>query len=186
MSSQAKTKTSKTTAAAKKPAASHPSYNEMICQALKEVKDRKGVSRQAIRKYLTATYGVADTAHSRNVVARQLRRLVEAGRVSAVGARFKVLKAPEAPKKKKVKAAAATKKAVAAKKKPAVKKTDSSAKKPKAKSKKAPVKKSGGGAAAKKASVKKSTAKKPASKKSPKKSVKKAAAATKKASAKRK
>lgn len=44
----------------KKAPADHPRYIEMISAAIKELKDRKGSSRQAISKYIKANYTVGE------------------------------------------------------------------------------------------------------------------------------
>merc|ERR1712183_80896 len=167
---------------AKKPAsakpADHPTYKVMTIAALTALKSRKGVSSQAMCKYLEANYKVKDgfKTHFKSA----LKKLVADGtvvRMSGAGANgsFKLGKV-EAPKKVKKPAAkkAAPKKAAAKKpvKKAATKK--SAAKKPAKK-------------AAKKPAVKKAAPKKKVAKKAPakaKKSVKKPAA--KKAAQKKK
>merc|ERR1712183_366026 len=137
---------------AKKPAsakpADHPTYKVMTIAALTALKTRKGVSSQAICKYLEANYKVKDGFKTHFKAA--LKKLVADGtvvRMSGVGANgsFKVGKV-EVPKKVK---------------KPAAKK---------AAPKKAPAKKP-----AKKAATKKSAAKKPAKKAAKKPAAKKAA-----------
>merc|ERR1712096_347232 len=160
---------------AKRPAsakpADHPTYKVMTIAACTALKSRKGVSSQAMCKYLEANYKVKDGFKTHFKVA--LKKLVADGtvvRMSGAGANgsFKLGKV-EAPKKVKK---PAPKKAAAKKpaKKAATKK--SAAKKPAKK-------------AAKKPAVKKAAPKKKVAKKAPakaKKSVKKPAA--KKAAAK--
>ena len=171
MSEQAgtpKKKAAKKPVAAKKPA-DHPKYIEMVVAAIAALKDRTGSSRQAIMKYIRATYKVGDNAD--NYIKTALRRGVDnkvltQTKGSGASGSFKV--APKAPTVKKTTKKASTGKKPAAKK--VVKKT---AKKPAAKKavKKAPAKKK---AAAKKA-TKKPTAKKPVAKKAAKKTPKKTA-----------
>merc|ERR1712183_1033462 len=140
----------KTTSA--KPA-DHPTYKVMTIAAVTALKSRKGVSSQAMCKYLEANYKVKDGFKTHFKVA--LKKLVADGtvvRMSGTGASgsFKLGKV-EVPKK--VKKAAPKKPAKKAAKKPAAKKVA-----PKKKvAKKAPAK-------AKKA-TKKPAAKKTASKK---------------------
>lgn len=43
-----------------KAAPSHPVYGAMIKAAIKELKDRKGASKQAILKFITQKYNVGD------------------------------------------------------------------------------------------------------------------------------
>merc|ERR1712096_146322 len=164
--------------ASAKAAADHPTYKVMTIAACTALKSRKGVSSQAMCKYLEANYKVKDSFKNHFKVA--LKKLVADGtvvRMSGAGANgsFKLGKV-EVPKKVKKPAAkkAAPKKAAAKKpvKKAATKK--SAAKKPAKK-------------AAKKPSAKKAAPKKKVAKKAPakaKKSVKKPAA--KKAAAKKK
>ena len=160
---------------AKKPAA-HPSVVAMVSAAIAALKDRKGSSLAAIKKYIAANYKVNMVAIS-PFIKRCLKAGVAKGtfkQASGTGAsgRFRLGKAP-APKKKKAKKAKKAKKPKKAKKAKKTKK----AKKPKAKKAKKPkVKK------AKKAkkSVKKATkAKKPKAKKAKKPKAKKAAKAKK-------
>merc|ERR1712183_136110 len=137
----------KTTSA--KPA-NHPTYKVMTIAAVTALKSRKGVSSQAMSKYLEANYEVKDGFKTHFKVA--LKKLVADGtvvRMSGNGANgsFKLGKV-EAPKKVKKPAA----------KKAALKKTV--AKKPA----KAALKKSAAKKPAKKAATKKSAAKKPAKK----------------------
>ena len=157
-------------AAAKKPAVkpSHPPYAEMTVKAIEELKERKGASRAAIKKYIEANYKVEMKAF---LVNKALKKLTEDGKlaVSDNGARWKIKKAekPVAAKKTAAKKASPKKpaaKKVAAKKpaKKVVKKT--TVKKPAVKkpaAKKAPVKKAG-------KVVKKTPAKKPAANKAKK------------------
>eukprot|EP00873_Tetraselmis_striata_P003595 jgi/Tetstr1/423859/TSEL_014483.t1 len=154
---QARIATKTDTMAAKAPPA-HPKYEVMIAEAIKALKDRTGSSTPAIAKYIEGAYGKDLPANWKKVLAVQLKRLAESGKLVKIKASFKLgeaLKNPPKPAKKPVK-----KKAVV--KKPAVKKTV--AKKPAAKktpAKKPAVKKT----AAKKTPTKKAPAKKPAAKK---------------------
>ncbi len=153
----------------------HPSYKEMIKNAIKETKDRKGVTRQAIKKYILEHYKVGD--NSGKMINNGLKRGVANGIFETAKdnkARFKLSEATKAekpPAKKPVakKPAAAKKpKKPAAKKvtKPAAKKPTKSPKKGKSPAK-PKTKKPAGKAATKKATAKKAT---------PKKGVKKPAA----------
>ena len=160
----------KKAAKAKKPA-EHPVYAEMIATAITTLKERKGSSGVAIKKYIKANFKVKDNADV--FIKAGLKKGVEKGtltQVKGIGASgsFKVTKV-EKPKKVKK-----TPKKPAAKK-PAAKKV---AKKP---AKKATPKKK---VAAKKPAAKKATPKKnkAAKKATPKK---KAAAPKKKTPAKK-
>ena len=137
-------------APAKKAAAkpSHPTYQVMVQEAIKALKERKGASRQAIKKYIVSEHKVA--AVSSFHFNQALKKLTEAGTLeqAATGQRWKIKKATPAPSAKKPAA-----------KKPAAKK--------------APAKKAAAKKPAKKV-VKKAAAKKPA-KKAAKKPAKKAA-----------
>ena len=151
--------------AAKKPApkkASHPSYQVMVQDAIKALKDRKGSSRQAMKKHIMATHNLP--AVSATHFNSALTKLTEGGTLekSENGQRWKIKK-------------------VAVEKKPAVKKPATkkpAAKKPAAKSPKKPAAKK----SPKKTVAKKVAAKKAAKKTTAKKVVKKPAAkkATKK------
>ena len=147
-------------AAAKKPATkkapakkaatkpSHPTYQVMVQDAIKALKERKGASRQAIKKYIVSEHKVAEVSSFH--FNQALKKLTEAGTLeqSATGQRWKIKKATPPPSAKKPVA-----------KKPAAKK--------------APAKKAAAKKPAKKV-VKKPAAKKPA-KKAAKKPAKKAA-----------
>merc|ERR1712183_806001 len=148
--------------AAAKAAADHPTYKVMTIAAVTALKSRKGVSAQAICKYLEANYKVKDGFKTHFKVA--LKKLVAYGtvvRMSGAGASgsFKLGKVVVS---KKVKKAAPKKpaKKVATKKSAAKKPAKNAAKKPAAK-KVSPKKK-----VAKKAPAKaKKVTKKPAAKK---------------------
>ena len=151
---------------AKKPAkkAEHPPMQNMVCAAVRELKERKGSSLVAIKKYVGANYKV-DVVKTQAFLRKAVCKLVTTGtlvQVKGTGASgsFKLAK-PTVPEKKPKKVA----------KKPAAKKP--AAKKPAAKK-----------PAAKKPAAKKAT-KKPATKKAapkkaktPVKKAKKAATAT--------
>ena len=142
--------------AAKKPApkkASHPSYQVMVEDAIKVLKDRKGSSRQAMKKQIMATHNLPAVSASHFKLA--LDKLTESGTLvkSENGQRWKIKK-------------------VAVVKKPAVKKSEAKktvTKKAAPKSpKKSAVKTSPKKTVAKKVAAKKA-AKKPATKKVTKK-----------------
>lgn len=59
---------------------SHPPTSEMVNAAIKELKDRKGSSLQAIKKYITATYKV-DGEKTAPFIKRYLKAAVTAGSV---------------------------------------------------------------------------------------------------------
>ena len=183
MADQATKKTTKPKVAKKEP--THPKYSEMVISAITALKERTGSSRQAILKYIVATYNldekVASTHVKRALVQGVIKGLLKQIKGTGANGSFRVIKQkPEpkkpkktvekkkAPKKPTKKDATTTKKA----KKPTTKKSaekksttkKATAKKPAAKkpaakkptAKKAPAKKP----AAKKPTVKKSTAKK--------------------------
>merc|ERR1712127_1083779 len=143
-------------AKAKKPAkkAEHPPSAVMVVAAVKALKESKGSSLAAIKKYIAANNKV-DIVKISPFIRKAVKKLVadkKITQVKGVGAsgRFKANKV-EKPKVKKVK-------------------------KPKKKVKKAKTpKKAAKPAAAKKPVAKKAAAKKPAAKKTPKKAAKKAA-----------
>ena len=128
---------------AKKPA-SHPTYQVMVQESIKALKERKGASRQALKKYIEANYKCEVRNYNLNSALKKLteEKVLEQ---SETGQRWKFKKAEAKP----------------AAKKPAAKK----AAKPAAK--KAPAKK-----AAKKPDVKKPAAKKAAKKPAAKKAKK--------------
>merc|ERR1712117_420642 len=139
-------------AKAKKPAkkAEHPPSGVMVLAAVKALKDKKGSSLPAIKKYIAANYKV-DVAKISPFIRKAIKKLVADKKLIQTKASFKAAKEGKPKKVKKPK-------------KTAAKKTPKKAKKTAAKKAKT----------AKKAPAKK-TAKKPAAKKSPKKAAKKAA-----------
>ena len=174
---------------AKKPAkkADHPPVAAMVSAAIAALKDRKGSSLPAIKKYVAATYKV-DIEKLAPFVRRFLKKAVADGKLTQVkgtgaSGSFKLAKVEKEKKPKKVaakKPAAKKSPAKKAAKKPAAKKAKTpkkekkakkpaSAKKPKAKkATKSPAKKAAKKPAAKKPAAKKPAAKKPAAKKAAK------------------
>lgn len=130
---------------------SHPTYQVMIQETIKALKDRKGASRQAMKKYMMSEYKLTQiSAFNFNTA---LKKLTEAGTLeqSITGQRWKIKKVE------------VVKKAPAAKK-PAKKETTASPKK-KATKPKSPKKTVATKVAAKKAAKK--TAAKKVTKKAP-------------------
>jgi histone H1/5 len=164
---------------ARRPRSSaHPPVADMVRAAIVSLKDRKGSSLVAIKKYIQAKYKV-DMVRIAPFIRRYLKKAVADGslkQASGTGAagRFRIGKAKAAPKKKKAKKAKKPKKAKKAKK----------AKKPKAKKAKKPKAKKAKKSKAKKAKKPKAKrASKPKSAKKPK--TKKAKRAPKKKSSKK-
>ena len=156
-------------AAKTKAAPSHPKFSVMITSAIAALKERAGSSRQAIRKYIMANYGV-DADQSKGHFGLAVKRMVAKGHLVAVKASFKLSDAAKAGTKKKSKAPkAAAAPAAAAPKKAAPKKKAAAAKPKAAAAKKAPAAKTAApkkAAAAKKAPAsKKAAPKKAAAKK---------------------
>ena len=154
---------------AKKPAKKpeHPPVAAMVNAALTNLKERKGSSLAAIKKYVAATYKV-DAVKLAPFIRRYLKKAVTDGKInqtkgSGASGSFKLVKKTEEKKPKKP---AAAKKPAAKKaaKKPAAKKTPKKAKKAAPKKEKKAKK----AATPKKPKAKKAT-------KSPKKAAKKAA-----------
>ena len=170
-------------AAPKKPkvAPAHPPVAEMVTAAITALKDRKGSSLAAIKKYVAGNYKV-DMDRIAPFIRRFLKAAVEKGALkqtkgTGAAGSFKLGEQPKPPKKEKV-----AKKPKAVAKKPKTPKK--AAKKPAAKKavKKTPkkaAKKPKAASAKKAAKPKKTVAKKP--KAAAKKSPKKAAAAKPKA-----
>ena len=165
----------KAAAKAKKPAkkADHPPVASMVPAAIAALKDRKGSSLSAIKKYIAATYKV-DVVKLAPFIRRYLKKAVTDGKLNQVkgtgaSGSFKLAKAAAEEKKPKAKKAA-TKKPAA--KKAAKKSPKKAAKKPAAKKAKTPKKekkaKKPAAAKPKKPKAKKAT-------KSPKKAAKKPA-----------
>ncbi|VDM53440.1 unnamed protein product [Angiostrongylus costaricensis] len=176
-----KTKATKSKGEKKARAApSHPVYGAMIKSAIKELKDRKGASKQAILKFIVQKYKVGDNERQINARLRvALKRGVQSGlltQASGTGAagRFRLAEksvheaTTKVPRKPKVKSKAKPKESADASHEKQVKKEKSSsspkkAAKPKAKSAKSPqkvaMKKAAGKAKAPKKSKKATPAK---------------------------
>merc|ERR1712110_49109 len=161
-------------AKAKKPAkkADHPPSAVMVLAAVKALKESKGSSLAAIKKYIAANNKV-DIVKISPFIRKAVKKLVADKKIAqtkGVGAsgRFKAVKA-EKPKVKKVKKP--KKKTAKKAKKPAAKKSPKKA----AKKAKTPKKAAKKAKTPKKPAAKKAAAKKPAAKKTPKKAAKKAA-----------
>lgn len=73
-------KAAKSKAKAQRPKATHPSTAEMVTSAIKELKDRKGSSVQAIKKYIASTYKV-DGEKFAPFIKRYLKTAVTSGAV---------------------------------------------------------------------------------------------------------
>ncbi|KAF7401543.1 hypothetical protein HZH68_007363 [Vespula germanica] len=65
---------------AQRPKSSHPPTSKMVTAAIKELKDRKGSSLQAIKKYIVATYKV-DGEKVAPFIKRYLKTAVSSGSV---------------------------------------------------------------------------------------------------------
>ncbi|XP_077998692.1 sperm-specific H1/protamine-like protein type 1 [Glandiceps talaboti] len=152
-----------------KAAPTHPKTLDMVVEAIKALKDKKGSSVQAIKGYILSHYPTVSPSHLTSSLRRALKAGTESGKLvrpagstaTGVTGRLRVGKLPEKPKKK-----PATKKATP-KKKPVKKAKD---KKTPKKAKKTP---------------KKSTKKAGEKKKTPKKVVKAKKTPTKKAAIKK-
>ena len=133
-----KTTTKKATPA-KKPA-SHPTYQVMVQESIKALKERKGASRQALKKYIEANYQCEVKNFHLNSALKKLteEKVLEQ---SETGQRWKFKKAEAKPAAKKP----------AAKKAPAKKAAKPAAKKAPAKKTAKPAKKAAKKPAAKKA-----------------------------------
>ncbi|KZC12849.1 PREDICTED: late histone H1-like [Dufourea novaeangliae] len=73
-------KTAKSKAKSERPKSSHPPTSEMVNAAIKELKDRKGSSLQAIKKYIASTYKV-DGEKLAPFIKRYLKSAVTTGAV---------------------------------------------------------------------------------------------------------
>ena len=131
--------TTKKASPAKKPA-SHPTYQVMVQESIKALKERKGASRQALKKYIEANYQCEVKNFHLNSALKKLteEKVLEQ---SETGQRWKFKKAEAKPVAKKP----------AAKKAPAKKTAKPVAKKAPAKKTAKPAKKAAKKPAAKKA-----------------------------------
>lgn len=84
---------------AKKPA-SHPTYQTMVQESIKALKERKGASRQALKKYIEANYKCEVRNHNLNSA---LKKLTEGNVLeqSETGQRWKFKKSEAKPATKK-------------------------------------------------------------------------------------
>ena len=94
----------------KKAAPAHPPFTSMITDAVAALKDRKGTSRHAIKKYVKANFKVkAESADT--YINAALKKMVasEALVQLKTGGSYKLAKKPAAPKKPKAKKVVAKK-----------------------------------------------------------------------------
>ena len=159
-------------AKAKKPEASHPPSSVMVKAALENLKERKGSSLVAIKKYIATNYK-ADPVKMSVFIKKALASGVEKKtilQVKGVGmtGRFKIAK-EEAKPKKAAKPKTATKKAATSKPKKKVAAKSKPAKKATPKKKVEKSKSAKSSAKPKKPVAKKAASKKPATKAAPKK-----------------
>ncbi|KUI72359.1 Histone H1 [Cytospora mali] len=142
-----------------KAPASHPSYQDMISEAITQLKDRNGSSRQSLKKYVKANYNIQASTDAMfdSLFNRALKKGVETGH-------FVQPKGASGGTKLAKKSAPVKKEAATKEKKPAAEKKEG-AKKPAAK-KAAPKKE---GAATKKAAAPKKAAASTTKKAAPKK-----------------
>ena len=133
-------KTTTKKASPAKKSASHPTYQVMVQESIKALKERKGASRQALKKYIEADYQCEVKNFHLNSALKKLTedKVLEQ---SETGQRWKFKKAEATPAAKKP----------AAKKAPAKKATKPVAKKAPAKKAAKPAKKAAKKPAAKKA-----------------------------------
>ena len=150
----------------------HPVFPVMITAAVTDLKDKKGTSGSAIKKYILANYKVEDKTVGKLTKAH-LKRMLAAGvlkqsKGTGAAGSFKLADAPKTAKKTAVKKAAKSPKKATKSPKKTVKKTATKAAKPAAKKsvKKSPKKAAKSPA---KKPVAKKAAKKPAAKKVAKK-----------------
>ena len=122
-----KTATKKATPA-KKKAATHPTYQVMVQESIKALKERKGASRQALKKYIEANYKCEVRNHNLNSALKKLteEKVLEQ---SETGQRWKFKKAEAKPAAKKPAAKKAPAKKAAPKKVVAKKPAKKAAKK---------------------------------------------------------
>ena len=133
-------KTTTKKASPAKKSASHPTYQVMVQESIKALKERKGASRQALKKYIEANYQCEVKNFHLNSALKKLteEKVLEQ---SETGQRWKFKKAEAKPAAKKP----------AAKKAPAKKAAKPAAKKAPAKKTAKPAKKAAKKPAAKKA-----------------------------------
>lgn len=125
--SASKKKGKKGGAAAAKKVATHPKTYDMVINSVKELKEKKGSSLQAIKKYIAAHYKV-DTDKTANFIRKALKKAVTDGALvqtkgTGASGSFKLAGTEKAsPKKKKSSTTPKKKKAASAAASPATKK----------------------------------------------------------------
>ncbi|KAH8915216.1 winged helix DNA-binding domain-containing protein, partial [Atractiella rhizophila] len=90
--------TKKTSKPVSKAAPEHPTYQEMILEAIEaeEGGTRNGVSRQGIKKYIETTYKIEANASTNNFIAAAIKRGEENGVFTLPkGISGKIKKAPK-------------------------------------------------------------------------------------------
>ena len=69
----------------KRKAATHPRYEEMVLTSIRELKNKRGVSRPAIFNYITMEFDVEKSASSRRHVNLNLKKLLDKGELVMAG-----------------------------------------------------------------------------------------------------
>lgn len=72
-------------AGTKKKAAAHPRYEEMVLTSIRELKNKRGVSRPAIFNYITMQFDVDKSANTRRHLNLNLKRLLDKGEIVMAG-----------------------------------------------------------------------------------------------------
>uniref|UniRef100_A0A0C9RI02 TSA: Wollemia nobilis Ref_Wollemi_Transcript_19138_1020 transcribed RNA sequence n=1 Tax=Wollemia nobilis TaxID=56998 RepID=A0A0C9RI02_9CONI len=93
-----------------KPAPSHPTYLQMIAEAITTLKERNGSSHYAIANFIDGKYKSKLPANYKKLLTGQLRKLAKSGKLTKVKGSFKLSAEAKKPvKPKPVKAAKAVK-----------------------------------------------------------------------------
>lgn len=90
-----------------KEAASHPKTFDMVVEAIKTLKDKKGTSVQAIKSFILSHYPTVSAAHLTSGLRRAIKSGLESGafvrpkdsQANGVSGRLRLGKLPEKPKK---------------------------------------------------------------------------------------
>ncbi|XP_063711915.1 uncharacterized protein LOC134840145 [Symsagittifera roscoffensis] len=62
---------------AKEPGTTHPSYKEMVKQAITDLKERKCASKKAIQKFIQDKWSIEESSRSNATLNRTLRSMLE-------------------------------------------------------------------------------------------------------------
>ncbi|GLJ14100.1 hypothetical protein SUGI_0226020 [Cryptomeria japonica] len=77
-----------------KPSATHPSYRQMITEAICGLKESNGSSQKAISRFIHMKYGAHLQTNFKQILLKHLKKLSEAGELTRIKNSFKFNRKP--------------------------------------------------------------------------------------------